>query len=167
MGIVNNAINPMAEDPQDTAFRQARLAEQAARDQVSIGQGGKAIAPVQDFTQPIPFYQNPSYLDTMWKMAHDGGTAMFPGGSGMNPQVQQGEAAQRGEFFRQQKNMESNGFLPPGVTQQGLIAQARSRAPQQQGTMGRPYISAEHQPVGGGKADQQDRGDDCHKARRA
>ena len=100
MGIVNNAINPMAEDPQDTAFRQARLAEQAARDQVSIGQGGKAIAPVQDFTQPIAFYQNPSYLDTMWKMAHDGGTAMFPGGSGMNPQVQQGEAAQRGEFGR-------------------------------------------------------------------
>lgn len=94
----------------------------AARDYVSRMQGGGGLqADMQRAGAATPFYQSQAFLDAIWAPVNNGGVPA---------NAEQGAAQQQQTNQRLNQQLQANNYLPPGVTREGLIAQARQRAPQ-------------------------------------
>lgn len=68
---------------------------------------------------PAPFFQDRKFLDQIWGRVQNGGIT-----------PQEGADQQAQVWHANDRALKDNGYLPPGVTREGLISRAREQAPQ-------------------------------------
>lgn len=117
-----------------------------------------------------PPFQDSQFMNAIWAPYSDGGeiarlrrTAQAQSVGAVPVDRTYGENYQRQVYDNNQRSMEANGFLPPGMSRAGLINQARASSPQLANNL-HMSGSRSHYPAGFSLAPGQSNYDDAYPA---